>query len=314
MRAHLPPAVLVLTLLLVAVTGCDRLRPPATPEPTMTQVAASGLSTDTPEPPPTETPDFIATLKAEATDLAVTRAAATAKPRPAPTLGAVLIPGSSGKPAPGCEIPRDPETWRIAPAPDAPADAQTAWGARDFATFTADVKEHVPAEKRYLLQPVDPAAGYQLDLGYSGEALPLETGKRYRFTWEADIPGTAPVGTALKVDDDAGLVFLGVSARETDGADLQLLKGDRAGFILHQLPTQCLFTLQTACGVELRAAPLEVTRGDAKATLNAGQSADLAGSPAYHVAVATSHYRRAVGDVACADPTDWVLSYRIARR
>jgi hypothetical protein len=234
-----------------------------------------------------------------------------------PTLPPVLVPGGAGLPSAGCEIPRAADRWRLAPGPDAPAADQATAAGQAQQSLMAEVLEHRAGEGQYLLRAVEPATDYPWLLQYTGTAPPLEVGRRYRFTAWQDTPGSPPAGAGLRVEDESGPVFLGVTLRETAGADSRVLAGDRAGFTVQQLPTQCLFTEVTPCGVELRAAPVEVGRGGGKITLGPGKSADLPvdpGQPRYRVSVATSHLRRPVAEAPCPDPTDWVLSYQIARQ
>lgn len=307
-RAALPVGWLLVTVL----AGCGRFGgPAAAPEPTdILQVAAIALPTETATPLPTPTlpsptPDVIGTLVAEATARAI--------PPSAATLGPVLAAGAAERPSAGCEIPRQPETWRLAPAPEAPAEAQGSWLTQANSSLVAEVLDHDAEGRRYGLRPIEPDAPYSYSLTYSGEPLPLETGRRYRLTYWRDVPGQPPAGVGLRVEDDDGLVFLGVSLRETEGADARVLDGDRAGFAIIQLPTQCLYTEVTNCGVELRGVPVEVSREGEKVTLGPNSTSKLGGDPPLWVAVATSHFRRAVADVPCPDRTDWVLSYHIRR-
>jgi len=306
-RAGSPAVAIAITL-----AGCGRCRDQPTPGPTAPVVTIADLGTETPGPPPSpsplvSTPDLLATVVAQITAAAPTTLAANVTP------GAVLAPGSSSVVSPGCEIPLTPEMWRLAPVPDAPAEALAAWTGRDQVTLTADVLEHDATGRRYVLQPVEPADPYRYELTYSGEPLPIDIGKRYRLTYSQDVPDAPASGVGLKVEDDAGPVFLGVSVREAADADSRVLKGDRAGFSVRQLATQCLYTQVTPCGVQLRAAPVEVSHGGSTVALAPGKSADLTGEPAYRITVATSHYHLPVADLPCPDRTDWVLSYRIAR-
>jgi hypothetical protein len=290
--------------------GCQGMVPERTPTPEPTVVVAN-LPTDTAAPPPTDvlppgTPDLIATVIAMATN-----EAAGIGPS-APTLGPVMA-GIDRGPTPGCEIPRRPETWRLAPAPDAPEPERLGWSSFPAHTGTVEVVEHRPAEQLYVLRPIEPPASYLLHLSYDGAPLPLAPGQPYRITAWQDGLGMPPSGLALKVEDEAGPVFLGISLREVEGANDRVLPGDRAGFSVQQLPTQCLYTETDTCGVELRAAPVEVGRGGGAVTLGPGKQSVIPGTPAYRVTVLTSHLRRPLAVAPCADPTDWVLSYRIER-
>jgi hypothetical protein len=265
------------------------------------------LPTDTPTAIPSETsppptPDFIATAIAGAT----AKAAGVGNP---------LTPGAgpAGAATVGCEIPRRPETWRLALAPEAPADAHSAWVRDAQHSATVEVVEHRPDARQYLLKSVDPAVEWPLLLSYDGAPLPLTAGQRYRLTAWSDRPGDPPAGVGLRIDDDAGPVFLGVSLREATGADARVLGGDRAGFTIEQQPTQCSYTELTPCGVELRAAPLAVGRNAGRVTLGPGKSAEIPGTPLYRVTVLTSHYHRPVAELSCPDRTDWIRSLRIER-
>ncbi len=299
--------------LALALTACGGPRS-ATPQPTKTPFAlfqVRPLATATPAPtaPPTPTPLppelALATLSALIETL--TPAAPPTPPLPSGT--AVSIPPVSIR----CEIPRTADSFTLMPAADAPEEARTAWADQTAPALTAEVREHDAEARTYTLRAVEPAADDGFVLSYAGEPLPIEPGKTYRFTVHQDPAGGPPSGSGLKVEDEAGLVFLGVAARETEGADLRVLGGDRGGLAVRQLPTTCTQTETNACGYELRAAPIEVRRGDQALTLSAGETGRLATDPPYLVQVLTSHYRRWLGDIPCADPTDWVLGYRIAR-
>jgi hypothetical protein len=292
--------------LLVACEALAPVEPTALPVPTLEIVA---LPSDTAEPPPSPspppaTPDLLATVIAGATSQALL------------TQAAAQSPGSAGGPPgqvlPGCDIPLAHESWVL--APEAPA---ADWPDAAQHSVTARVVEHLEAERRYVLQPAEPADAPPLRLSYDGAPLPLSPGASYRFTAWADRPGDPPAGYGLRVDDEAGPVFLGVSLREAADADARVLGGDRAGFTVQQLPTQCGHTLVTACGVELRAAPVAVGGTAGRVTLGSGRSAELPtlpGASPYRITVLASHHRRPVVDTACPDPTDWVLSYRIERQ
>ena len=284
-------------ILLTALTGCRGATPTA--EPTVAPIQVQELPSETATPLPSETP-----VPSE-TPLD------TPMPTSAPT--AFMAGGAADKPAPGCQIPSQPETWSLAPAADAPADARTAWGQTVTPSLRAEVVEQNADTRTYTLRAVEPETAYRFTLTYSGPPLPLQTGQTYRFTTQVDRAGEAPAGAALKVTDDGGLVFLGVSARESDGAAARLLGGDRGGLAVSQLATRCLYAPVNACGYQLRAAPVEIRRGTDAVTVNAGESGKLPGDPAYKVTVLTSHYRLWMGDLACPNPADWVLSVRVER-
>lgn len=299
---------LLLGGLMLAAAGCERFAPAptATPAPTVGMI---GLPTDTPVPLPSETsppptPDFIATAIAGAT-------AKAAAANPQSSSAGQSAPGSA--PTVGCEIPRKPELWRLAPGPDAPVDTQAAWLGEAQHKAQIEVVEHRADQRQYLLKSVDPALEWPLLLSYDGAPLPLVPGRRYRLSAWSDRPGDPPAGAGLRIDDEAGPVFLGLSLRETTNADARVLGGDRAGFTIEQQPTQCAYTELTPCGVELRAAPLAVGRDAGRVTLGPGKSAEIPGTPPYRVTVLTSHYARPVADMACPDRTDWVRSLRIER-
>lgn len=310
---HAPRAAWIFGLgfgLAQVLAGCSALRP-APPEPTETPIApfaARPLPTDTPEPTPepssTPVPPEIALATLEALL------------PPTPTAGPALLPpggAATALPAAACTIPKIADSYALAPAPDAPESARVDWAAQAAPALTAEVLGYDAEARQYALRAVDPAADHGFVLSHSGDRLPIETGKTYRFTVHQDLPGTPPAGHGLKIEDDAGLLFLGISLREADGAARRVLGGDRGGLAIGQPPTLCTVTETSPCGYELRAAPLEVAQGDRVLSLNPGETGVLATDPPYEVVLQTSHYRRWLGDVPCADPTDWVLAYRIAR-
>ncbi len=285
---------LVTVALMSAMAGC---RGTATPTPPPTRPAA----TVEPLPSDTNTPTVTPTFTPSVTPIP--------SPTPTPVFGAAR----PDQPEPGCEIPLKAETWALAPVADAPDDAQADWAARATRSLTAEVLEHATHSRAYLLRAVDPPVEFSFYLDYAGEPMPIAIGQRYRFTAHHDVRGQPPAGSALRIEDDNGVLFLGVSVRETDGAAERLLNGDRAGFSIRRQPTRCLFAPIDACGYELRAAPLEIRRGDATLTLNAGEDGLLEGDPPYRVTIHASHYRLWARSAICEDPTDWILSYRIVR-
>lgn len=216
-------------------------------------------------------------------------------------------------PLEACPIVKSADVYALAPAPEALEEARVAWSAQTTVTLDAEVVEHNAELGIYKLAAREPAADHPFLLLHTGGDLPIEIGKRYRFTAHNDIAGQPPAGAALRIDDEAGPLFLGISARETDGADRRLLGGDRAGFAIRQAATLCLPGAIDPCGYELRSAPVEVRRGEQGIALMAGSTGALATDPPYTVTVTASHYRRWVGSAPCPDPTDWVLAYRITR-
>jgi hypothetical protein len=288
------------------LAGCSALRP-APPEPTETPIAPFAArplptATPTPTPEPSATP-----LPPE---LALATLAALLPPTP--TAGPVSLPAAT-LPASACTIPKIADSYALAPAPEAPEAARADWAAQAAPALTAEVLGYDAEARRYALRAVDPAAEHGFVLSHSGDPLPIETGKTYRFTVHQDLPDRPPAGHGLKIEDEAGLVFLGISVREGDGSARRVLDGDRGGLTIYQLPTLCTQTEASPCGIELRAAPVEVSQGDQVLSLNPGETGVLATDPPYEVRLLSSHYRRWLGDVPCADPTDWVLAYRVAR-
>jgi hypothetical protein len=151
--------------------------------------------------------------------------------------------------------------------------------------------------------------GVGYTLAVVGAGLPLEVDVTYAFTAHVDAAGSAPLGSGLLVEDADGVVFLGLSARETDGALQQLMAGHRGGFAIHQQPTICA-TGAVLCGFELRSAAVEIGLGDQTLQLRPGENGEIAG---FQASIHASHFRRWVSDAACMDPTDYVLSLRLAR-
>jgi len=298
----------------MVVAACDTARfaaPTPVPSPTV-PLTVLPLSTDTPIPTPasTETPSLEVVLP---TLIALLPRTATPLPTQAPA--GVFDPGNLSVAEPGCAITLTApvDTYRLVPDPAAPEAARAAWTGQITHSLEAEVVAHDGDLKTYALRAVAPPADHGFLLAYGGDPLPIEIGRAYRFVDHTDVPGAPPAGTGLRIDDDAGPRFLGVGVRETEGADRRVLAGDRAGFIIRQLPTRCRYVQLDACGYELRAAPVEVARGEGRAVVDAGETATLAGDPPYRARVQRSHYRRWAGDVPCADPTDWVLAYRIER-
>jgi hypothetical protein len=287
----------VAVLALSAATSCAG-RVPATAEPTEQRVQLEPLGTETVTPTPTST------LTPTATSLP------TSTP---PAESARVAPAIDTAFEASCAVPRSADLVTFTLAAGMPDDLRTAWESTPQHQFTGEVVSADEAARVYRLRSTDSPA-VEVDLAYGAAALPLEVGKRYAFTLWADTPAGPPSGRALRVDDEAGLLALIVSLRETEGAGLRVLGGDRAGHAVRQLATTCREGPIDACGYQLRAAPLEVARGDAWLTLNAGESGALAFDPPYVVQVSTSHHRFPVGDVPCTQPVDWVQSYRIQRQ
>jgi hypothetical protein len=282
----------------ILTAGCRSPSPSPIPSPSIRGTAA-------PLPSATATPLPTATPPPSATPWPTAVPTATAAP--------VIAGYTTDRPEPGCEIPGLPEIWTVKPAADAPPELQASWGRTVTPTLRAQVIGHDEANRRYQLKALEPAADSPFELIYSGQPLPLEVGREYRFRAHVEDPDEDPLGAGLIIEDADGVVFLGISARETRDADAQIFDGDRAGFGVRQLPTRCLYAPLNTCGYRLRAAPLEVKRADQTATLGAGQLGVLRTDPPYKVTVLTSHLRSWVGDVPCANPVDWVLSYRIER-
>jgi hypothetical protein len=165
----------------------------------------------------------------------------------------------------------------------------------------------------YALRPEVPDLGFDLHLTYGRDPLPLEVGRYYDFRVHND-RDDEPLGWGLRIDDESGLLLLGISARETPGAADQILGGDRSDFRIRQLPTRCKYAPIDTCGYELRAAPVEFARGDFSVDVSPG-SADLLGrDPPYLAIVYNSHYRTWVRDEPCEDRTDYPLSYSLVRQ
>jgi hypothetical protein len=277
--------------------------------------AAACSGQPTAAPPPTSPPMHAellpsVTLTPTATETLVPTATFT----PAPTATAVFDTSSGGEPEPGCELPLTGATWSVAPADDAPDEVRVEWSASVTRTISAEVVEHDAEAKRYVLKALDGPGDYAFWLRYSEAQLPLETGRRYRFLSHQDPPDGAATGSALRIDDDSGVLFFGLSVRETEGALEAVLGGDRGGFVVRQLPTTCVYAPIDACGYELRAAPAQMKRGEATLTLTAGQTGTLASDPPYEATIYTSHYRLWRQDVPCSEPTDWILSYQLVRQ
>jgi len=264
---------------------------------------------------PPATPDLLATVQAEvlATLVALASASPTATSTAAAVVGVAALP--AGSPEPGCEIPSQPLglSLRIDPAAPQPTVPSTPY----FDTYRVQVVEHREAERVFALRPMDPPLPFGLELGYDGEPPPLATGATYSMTHYDDLHLASPAGEGLRIDDERGLLVLGVNLRESQGAATRVLGGERAGWTVETLPAACRFTLLDACGFERRAAPVRFRRPEgAELVLQAPAEGILAsaGAPDYRVNLATSHLRLWRGDLPCSDPTDWVQSFRITRQ
>ncbi len=279
--------------LVSGLAGCR----PATPtvQPTLPRYQIQSIPTDTATPLPT------------ATLLALPTAPPLVVAPPATEAVALTTP------EPGCEIPLRVVRWSLEPAPDAPAEIHAAWRAGITHTLEADVTSFDESQRLYVLEPRSAPWQGSFWLRYSDSGPPLEVGQRYRFAAHQDVPGQPPAGWALRVDDQAGVLYFAASVRETVGADLRLLAGDRAGFRIAQQPTTCRYAFVDPCGYELRAAPVLIGRGDQAILLAPGTSAVLPGEPAYRATVFASHFRLWREDRRCDDPTDSVLAYELVR-
>ncbi len=249
----------------------------------------------------------------------------TITPLPSPTSQASptspYVPATALAPAPpaaatpeaGCEIPLAVVRWSLEPAADAAPEVHAAWRSQITHTLEAAVIAVDESQRQVVLQPRTAPWETAFWLRYSDRGPPLQVGRRYRFTSHQDVPGQPPAGSALRVDDEAGVLYFAASVRETAGADLRLLAGDRAGFRVTQQPTTCRHAFIDPCGYELRAAPVRIERGDQAIVLNAGTTGTLSGEPAYQATVFTSHFRLWREDRRCPDPTDSVLAYELVR-
>ncbi|MFN2115189.1 MAG: hypothetical protein ACK2T6_05705, partial [Anaerolineae bacterium] len=220
-------------------------------------------------------------------------------------------------PAGACRVIRDTEEIILMPIWDAPTPVHEAWAQYALPWVVAEVTEHNTEHRFHRLKAVEGPEGVPLDydfvVSYERSPLPLEIGRTYRFTTQRDLPGAVPVGRGLRVEDDAGMVFLYVAARETEQAHERILGGDRGGLAVRQVGSPCAEMIIDECGYELRSAPAEFTLGSATLSLMGGITGTLQSEPPYQVDLMTSHLRRWVGDLPCPDPTDWVLSYRLER-
>lgn len=300
MRRDRIGAWLVTVLALCAACGCAGRGVPPTVEPTEARVVLAPMGTDTVTPPPTQTPP------------------PTLTPVPSSTIdfgpGLAAPEATYLASAPECTVILAAELVTFTLAAEAPEEARSVWAAEARHAFEGEVASSDADRRVHRLRPVDPSSDHEIELSYGSWPLPLETGRRYRFTLWADAAGSTPSGRAMRVDDDGGLLLLIVNVRETEGAGQRVLGGDRAGFAVRQAPSRCRMGPYDDCGYQLRAAPLEIGHGDAWLTLDAGQSGAFAIDPPYVVSVRSSHVRIPVEAAACTDPTDWVQSYRIERQ
>lgn len=217
-------------------------------------------------------------------------------------------------PEPGCEIPLQVVSWKLEPSVEAAAEVHAEWRSAITRTLEAVVIDHDPAQQLIVLQPTNGPWHDRFWLRYSHSAPPIEVGRRYRFTSHQDVPGQPPAGWAIRIDDEAGLLYFAASVRETPDAERRLLGGDTAGFLVRQESSTCRYAIIDPCGYELRAVPVRIERGDQALVLNIGQSGVLAGDPAYRATVLASHVRFWREDRRCADPTDTVLAYELVRQ
>ncbi len=282
-----------LLLIVSLLVGCGG-GATVTPEPTPTLAVAQVLPSETPTPTVTQT--FTPSVT----------------PTPKPTKTPVYDTTSYLEAERGCEIPRAPDVWHVRPVPDAPAAARAEWETQQMPTVSAEVVAYSEEGRTYHLHPVE-GVGHDLLLTFGRDPLPLEVGKTYRFTVHQDQPDEPPLGSALRIEDEQGLLFLGISARETPGAAERLLGGDRGGYRVRQLPTKCRYAPVDPCGYELRAAPVEFADGDTVLTVIAGTAELVGRDPPFLAVVYNSHYRTWVRDDPCEDPTDYPLSYSLTR-
>ena len=336
---HRPAARILALQLLVAIgLGACRRDPAddAASEPTEVAVIPAQSMANPTAPPPSSltaievtTPDLRATIEAEL--MATLVALASASPTATATAPAVL--GQSAltldKPEPGCELPT--QTLGLSLRVDPAAPQPTAPAVPYFDTYRVLVTEHRAAEGIFRLQSQDPPLPFALELGYGGEANlgtrsdgtaligappPLAVGAVYTITHYDDLHLPQPAGEGLRIDDERGLLVLGVNLRESQGAATRVLGGDRAGWSVETLSSACRFAQLDSCGYERRAAPMRFRRPEgAMAVLSAPgeQLLEAAGAARYRVILATSHLRLWRGDLPCADPADWVQSFRITR-
>lgn len=262
------------------------------------------------------TPDLLATVQAElmATLVALASASPTATATAPAVLGQAALPLDS--PEAGCELPDQPLGLSLRVDPGAPQP--TAPAAPYFDSYRVQVTEHRAAEGVFRLASQDPVLPFALELGYDGGTPPpLAVGGIYTISHYDDLHLPRPAGEGLRIDDEQGLLVLGINLREGEGAATRVLGGDRAGWTVETLPSACRFSRLDGCGYELRAAPVRFRRPDGPmAVLNAPSELllEAAGAPTYRVTLATSHLRLWRGDLPCDDPTDWVQSYRITRQ
>lgn len=266
---------------------------------------------------PAATPDLLATVQAEilGTMVALASATATATATAPPVLGQAALSAPDGSPEPGCELPSRPLGFSLridpaySPQPTPPAQPY-------FDSYRVRVLEQRPDAGLYRLRSEAPPLPFDLELGYDSLAPPLQVGALYEVTHYDDLHLPDPAGEGLRIDDERGLVSLGINLREGQGAEGRLMDGERAGWLIQSLPSACRHALLDACGFERRSAPLRFKRPEGpEQVLSAGQEArlDAEGAPAYRIHLAVSHYRLWRGDLPCPDRSDWVQSLRITR-
>jgi hypothetical protein len=193
------------------------------------------------------------------------------------------------------------------PAAGAGAETVARWHAGGEVTVDATVLVHEEGARSMQLEST---AGEPFTLLYGGPPVPLAIDATYRFTTYAPPPSGPDLGAGLLVEDDAGLVFLGLTAEAAPGAIDALLAGARGGVELRQLPTTCAPAAQDGCGYALRAAPVEVSIAGETATVSPGGTAALAG---LRIDLHASHIRQWAASVPCDVPAEPVLSISIAR-
>lgn len=228
---------------------------------------------------------------------------------------AAAAPTEEGPGGTSCAVRNERRLYAVAPVPDASEEVRADWRESPVTAFSAEVTGHSPENRIYQLAMRAPERAEAYFLSYEGEPLPLAEGGVYRFRWLDDREDEDPDGVALLVEDEEGLVFLGLNARETEGAEARIFGGDRGGLVIDRMPSACRQTVVDACGVELRAAPLRFRdpESGAELLLGPGQGGRLEGARAYDLEVFAHHYRQPASAPPCEEAEDWVVSYRVAR-
>ncbi len=269
------------------------------------------------DPAAAATPDLLATVQAEVmgTLVALASSTATVTATAPPVLGQAALVAPAGSPEPGCELPDQVLGFSLRVDP-AHAPQPTPPAAPYFDSYRVRILEQRTGDGLFRLRAEDPPLPFELELGYGALAPPLQVGSLYDITHYDDLHLPSPAGEGLRIDDERGLVSLGINLRETEGAAERVLEGDRAGWLIQVLPSTCRYTVLDACGFERRAAAVRIRRPEGpELILSAGQDARLEApdAPAYRIHLAVSHYRLWRGDLPCADRSDWVQSLRITR-